>query len=113
MSVCKDCGKQMKHGNLCMKCREKRSKKRKGGDKMKSKLATVRKSKGLSQSELAKVSGVPIKSIQFFEQNPDKIDGTKLNTLCSLSLALNCSIEDIIEGEELKAKYRKIKGVND
>lgn len=74
---------------------------------MKSKLQTARAKKGFSQSELAKVSGVPIKQIQYFEQNPNKIDTTKLNTLCSLSLALDCTIEDIIEGAELIEKYKK------
>lgn len=76
---------------------------------MKSKLATLRKEKGLSQSQLAVASGVRIKAVQYFEQNPDKIDGTKLNTLCDLSLALNCRVEDIIEGAELKEKYKKVR----
>lgn len=77
---------------------------------MKSKLAKMRKKKGYSQSELAQASGVPVKTIQWFELYPDKIDGTKLNTLCSLSLALDCTIEDIIEGAELTEKYKKVKG---
>lgn len=77
---------------------------------MKSKLAKMRKKKGYSQSELAQASGVPVKTIQWFELYPDKIDGTKLNTLCSLSLALECTIEDIIEGAELIEKYKKVKG---
>ena len=76
---------------------------------MKSKLAIMRKKKGLSQSELARASGIPVKSIQWFEQYPAKIDGTKLNTLCDLSLALGCGIGDIIEGKELVVKYDKVK----
>lgn len=76
---------------------------------MKSKLAKMRKKKGFSQSELAKASGVPTKTIQWFELYPDKIDGTKLNTLCSLCLALECTIEDIIEGAELIAKLKKVR----
>lgn len=74
---------------------------------MKSKLATLRKKKGWSQRQLAVASGVPTKQIQYFEQHPDKIDGTKLNTLCNLSLALNCRVEDIIEGAELIEKYKE------
>lgn len=77
---------------------------------MKSKLSKMRKKKGLSQTDLAVASGVPLKTIQWFELYPDKIDGTKLNTLCSLSLALECAIEDIIEGSELIEKYKKVKG---
>ena len=58
---------------------------------------------------LAKASGVPTKHIQYLEQNPEKIDGTKLNTLCDLSLALGCRIENIIEGAELIKKYKKLR----
>ena len=76
---------------------------------MKSKLAKMRKKKGYSQSELAQASGVPVKTIKWFELYPDKIDGKKLNTLCSLSLALECTIEDIIEGSELIAKLKKVR----
>ena len=74
---------------------------------MKSKLQDARIKKGFSQSQLAKASKVPIKTIQRFEQQPNQIDGTKLNTLCSLSLALDCTIGDIIEGSELKEKFKK------
>ena len=77
---------------------------------MKSKLAILRNERGLSQSQLAKASKVPIKTIQRFEQQPNQIDGTKLNTLCGLSLALDCTIGDIIEGAELKEKFKKVKG---
>lgn len=76
---------------------------------MKSKLAAMRKQKGYSQNDLAVASGVPVKTIQWFELYPEKIDGTKLNTLCSLSLALNCKIEDIIEGKELIEKFKRVR----
>lgn len=77
---------------------------------MKSKLANLRNKRGLSQRQLAIKSGVPTKSIQFYEQFPSKIDGAKLNTLCKLSVALDCTIGDIIEGAELKEKFKKVKG---
>lgn len=76
---------------------------------MKSKLAILRNKRGLSQRQLAIKSGVPTKSIQFYEQSPTKIDGAKLNTLCKLSVALECKIEDIIEGAELKEKYKEVR----
>ena len=75
----------------------------------KSKLQNARVKKGFSQSQLAKASNVPIKTIQRFEQQPNQIDGTKLNTLCDLSLALDCTIGDIIEGAELKEKYKEVR----
>lgn len=74
-----------------------------------SKLRRMRVKKGLSQSELSDASGVPIKTIQEFEQRTGRIDSTKLNTLCSLCLALDCKIADIVEDEKLIAKYNKVK----
>lgn len=73
------------------------------------KLRIVRVRRGLSQSELAEVSGVPKKTIQRFEQEPHKIDGTKLNTLCGLCEALDCSITDIIEDERLIERFNRVK----
>lgn len=73
------------------------------------KLRIARVRSGLSQSELAAASGVPIKSIQRYEQEPNKIDVAKLNTLCALCEALGCGIADIIEDEELIERYNKVK----
>lgn len=73
------------------------------------KLRIIRVQRGLSQSELSAASGVPKKTIQRFEQEPNKIDGTKLNTLCGLSEALGCKITDILDNEELIARFNKFK----
>lgn len=73
------------------------------------KLRIERVKRGLSQSELSAASGVPIKTIQRYEQEPNKIDGTKLNTLCGLSEALGCKITDIIEDKELIERFNKVK----
>ena len=73
------------------------------------KLRIVRVRSGLSQSELSEASGVPKKTIQRFEQEPNKIDSTKLNTLCGLCEALDCRITDIIEDERLIERFNKIK----
>ncbi len=73
------------------------------------KLRIARVRSGLSQSELAAASGVPKKTLQRYEQEPNKIDGTKLKTLCGLCEALGCSITDIIEDEELIERFNKVK----
>lgn len=73
------------------------------------KLRIVRVRSGLSQSELAAASGIPKKTIQVFEQEPNTVDRTKLNTLCSLSEALGCKITDIIEDAELIERFNKVK----
>ncbi len=73
------------------------------------KLRIVRVRSGLSQSELSAASGVSIKTIQRFEQEPHKIDSTKLSTLCGLCEALGCKITDIIEDTELIGRFNKVK----
>ena len=73
------------------------------------KLRIVRVRRGLSQSELAEASGVPKTTIQRFEQEPNKIDGTKIRTLCGLCEALDCKVTDIIEDDELIERFNKVK----
>ena len=73
------------------------------------KLRVLRVEKGLSQNELARESGVSIKSIQRFEQLPNTIDVTNLNTLCSLCETLDCEIPDILEDESLIERFNKVK----
>ena len=73
------------------------------------KLRTVRVRRGLSQSELAAASGVPVKTIQRYEQEPHKIEAARLNTLCGLSEALDCKIADILDDNELIERFNKVK----
>ena len=74
----------------------------------KTNLQRERIKKGISQKELAKASGIAVKSIQNYEQHHRSIDGAKLETLCDLSIALDCGIDDIIENEKLKIKYKEM-----
>lgn len=60
-------------------------------------LAKARAEAGLSQSELAKVSGVSLRSIQMYEQKNSNINNAQYNRLCAIAKALNCKIEDIVE----------------
>lgn len=62
-----------------------------------SKLKTIRQAHGLSQSQLAKLANVKIRSIQMYEQKQNDIDKAQANTLFALAKALNCSIEDLLE----------------
>lgn len=70
-------------------------------------LQKMRLKAGLSQSELAAVSGIKTGVIQKYEIGYRNIDGASLDTLCKLSYALNCKIYDILEDEQLKIKLRK------
>lgn len=79
------------------------------GLKDETKLQKIRVSKGLSQAQLAKLSGVATRTIQHYERGVRDIDGAKLNTLCGLCLALGCKIEDILENAETIEKLRATK----
>lgn len=61
------------------------------------KLKIIRESCGLSQTKLAKLSGVSLRSIQMYEQKVNNIDKAQAGTLYKLSRILGCSVEDILE----------------
>lgn len=60
-------------------------------------LKRIRKYAGLSQSELAALSKVPLRQIQLFEQRQRDINKTQAITLLQLSKALGCKSEDLME----------------
>lgn len=63
----------------------------------KTRLCMRRENCGLSQSELAADSGVPLRQIQVFEQRQRNINKTSAETLLRLSRALCCRMEDLME----------------
>lgn len=63
----------------------------------KSKLKQIRVSSGMTQEELSKLSGINIKSIAAYEQNPEKINKASVESVYNLSDCLGCSMDDIIE----------------
>ena len=71
------------------------------------KIQEKRIAAGLSQSQLAKLSGVPVGVLQHYEQGTRQIDGAKLETLADLAAALGCKIPDILESSDLAEKVRR------
>ena len=61
-----------------------------------SRLKFMREEKGLSQSELAKASGVPLRNIQAYEQGYKDINKAQVVTVLQLSEALDCNVYEII-----------------
>ncbi len=61
------------------------------------KLKSIRESRGLSQNELAKQSGVNVRTIRSYEQRDNEIDKAQAQTLYKLSRVLGCNIEDLLE----------------
>lgn len=68
---------------------------------IKSKLKKARITQGYTQDTLSELSGVNIKSIASYEQNPAKLNSASVSTVKKLSDALGLEIEDIINQEEL------------
>jgi len=59
-------------------------------------LAYQRKLNGLSQSQLAKLSGVSVRAIQDYEQGKNDINKSAGETLYKLATACGCAIEDLL-----------------
>lgn len=72
------------------------------------KLQKTRLKRGLSQSELATKSGVPLKTIQHYEQKKRQIENAKLYIICDLCSSLGCKIEDILEDEKMIERIKDI-----
>lgn len=60
-------------------------------------LKKLRESRGLSQAELAKISGVSLRSIQMYEQRVNDIDKAQSQTVYKLSRVIGCTMEDLLE----------------
>lgn len=65
-----------------------------------SQLKKYRETKGLSQKELANVSGVSKRMIQDYEQGQRKITGASGERLYRLALILGCRMEDLLDNKE-------------
>lgn len=60
-------------------------------------LKRLRKISGLSQKELADLSGVAIRQIQLFEQRKRNINHTRAIDVLKLGKILGCKPEDLLE----------------
>lgn len=60
-------------------------------------LKRIRTAYGCSQSELARLSGVSLRSIQMYEQRNKDINRAQAESLGMIARALGCRIEDLLE----------------
>lgn len=60
-------------------------------------LKRIRNAYGITQSELAKISGVTLRSIQMYEQRNKDINKASAESLYRIAQVLGCAIEDLIE----------------
>lgn len=62
-----------------------------------SNLKLIRQKAELSQKELSEISGVPLRTIQQYEQGQKNINSAKAETVLKFAKALECSAEDLME----------------
>ncbi|WP_243417112.1 helix-turn-helix domain-containing protein [Pseudoflavonifractor phocaeensis] len=60
-------------------------------------LKSLRQKAGFSQRELAELSGVPVRTIQQYEQRQKNINKAQTEYLVMLAQALCCGVEDLME----------------
>ena len=60
-------------------------------------LKKYRLAAGLSQSELAEISDIPVRTIQQYEQRAKNINAAKAESVIALSKALECPVEMLLE----------------
>ena len=63
-----------------------------------SSLKLIRQKRKLTQEHLALLSGVNVRSIRSYEQGDNEISKAQAETLQMLAKALDCSIEELLEG---------------
>jgi transcriptional regulator with XRE-family HTH domain len=69
-------------------------------------LQEVRKKARLSQSELSKLSGVKLRTIQEYEYGRQKLDTAKIAILAALADALQVPLYELLEDRELADKVK-------
>lgn len=65
--------------------------------KAKDKIKNLRRGNGMSQSELADVTGISVRMIQNYEQGKNDINMAQAVTVWRLAKALHCEVEDILD----------------
>lgn len=70
-------------------------------------LKQIRIKKGITRKELAEKSGISIRTIEGYEQGARDIELAYINTILSLSIALNCKISELLENKETKEKCKQ------
>lgn len=69
-------------------------------EEMMTRLRMYRERMGLSQSELARESGISVRMIQHYEQRQKDLNKAQTRTVWLLARALHCSMEDLMEDSE-------------
>lgn len=61
------------------------------------KLKQRRESLGMSQADLAALTGISVRVIQNYEQGTRPLNGARAITVYRISKALRCTVEDLLD----------------
>lgn len=61
------------------------------------KLKQIREAAGISQADLAKLTGISVRVIQNYEQGARPLNGARAITVYKIAKALRCTVEDLLE----------------
>ena len=61
------------------------------------KLKQIREAAGITQAELARLTGISVRVIQNYEQGTRPLNGARAITVYKIAKALRCTVEDLIE----------------
>lgn len=74
------------------------------------KLKIKRLEAGLTQSQLAKQTGINMRVLQHYEQGAKNFDHARIDKILNVCIVLNCKLQDIIEDPnyiEIIKEYEK------
>lgn len=71
-------------------------------------LQKLRTNKGLSQKQLAELSGINLRVIQHYEQGSHNLNHARIDTIMRLAIALDCKIMDLIDNTEFLELIKKV-----
>jgi transcriptional regulator with XRE-family HTH domain len=74
---------------------------------MTTKLKKMRESRGLMQKDLADMTGIKLRTLQYYEQGVLKFDSCRIDKIFNMALALDCDVEDILEDPDVIATIRE------
>ena len=72
------------------------------------KLKSKRVEAGMSQTQLAKMAGLNVRTLQHYEQASKPFDHARIDTIMKVCIALSCKIEDILEDQEYIELIKKL-----
>lgn len=71
-------------------------------------LKEQRKKSKLTVKELSIISDIPIKTINYYEQNQNSINNARLKTLVTLSIVTKSKLLDLLTDSEIIENLKKI-----